>query len=72
MEKKHRKMIKGELYPPIPLKPVPKGREKASDSFYYIAVVMLVGVLLCLVLGALDYVSQDITPITTDRVEYFE
>ena len=72
MEKKYRKMRKGELYPPIPRKPVPKGTEESSGFLYYIAVMMLFGVVLCLVLGALDYVSQDMTPITTDAVEYFE
>ena len=65
---------KGELYPPIPRKPRPKETEKSQDSLYHIAVMILVGVLLCIVMGVLDHFSLDTTPTTdtTDTIEYFE
>jgi hypothetical protein len=71
---KYRKTKKGALYPPIPRKPVPKGIDESTDSLYHIAVMMVVGVLLCLLMGALDHVSQDTTPTTdtSGEMEYFE
>jgi hypothetical protein len=71
---KYRKTKKGALYPPTPRKPVPKGRDESTDSLYHIAVMMVVGVLLCLLMGALDHVSQDTTPTTdtTGAIDYFE
>lgn len=60
---------KGELSPPIP-----KKTEESEDSLYHFAVMMLVGLVLCLVMGVLDHFSLDTTPTTdtTDTIEYFE
>jgi len=71
---KYRKTKKGVLYPPIPRKPAPKGRDESTDSLYHIAVMMVVGVILCLLIGALDHFSQDTTPTTdtTSAMEYFD
>ena len=71
---KYRKTKNGVLYPPIPRKPVPKGRDESTDSLYHISVMMGVAVILCLLMGALDHFSQDTTPTTdtTGAIEYFE
>jgi hypothetical protein len=65
---------KGEQYPPLPRKPLPKETEESQDSLYNFAVMMLVGLVLCLVMGVVDHFSLDTTPTTdtTDTVEYIE
>ena len=74
MEKRDRKKKKALQYPAGPRKPSPSKREESADSLYYIAIVAVVGISLCLIMGAFDYVSQNTTPIadTTETIEYFE
>ena len=74
METKYRKTKKGALYPPILRNPVPKGRDESTDYLYHIGVMMVVGILLCLLMGVLDHVWQDTTPKTdtSGEMEYFE
>jgi len=71
---KYRKTKEGVLYPSIPHKPVPKGRDESTDYLYHIGVMMVVGILLCLLMGVLDHVWQDTTPTTdtSGEMEYFE
>ena len=64
MERKYYMAKNGELYPPIPRKPSPKGTNESTGSLYHIAVMILFGLLLCFVMGALDYVSEDMTPVS--------
>jgi hypothetical protein len=72
MERNHKK--KRILFPLVQRKPVQKATEESGDSLYHIALMILVGVMLCLVLGALDYVSEDTVPpaYTTEIIESFE
>ena len=74
MEKKYPKRKKGQPYPARPRKPLPKGTDESTDSLYHIAIAIAFGILLCLVMGTLDFVSQDTTPTTdtTETIEYFE
>jgi hypothetical protein len=74
MEKKYPKKKKGQPYPARPRKPSPKETAVSADSLYQIAIVIVVGISLCLFMGALDYVSQDTTPSADMRqtIEYFE
>ena len=74
MEMKNPKKKKGQHNPARPRKPSPKGTAESADSLYHIAIVILIGISLCLGLGALDYVLQNTTPTanTTETTEYFE
>jgi len=73
-EKNHPKKKKGQPYPAGPRKPSPKGIAVSADSLYHIVVVILIGISLCLFMGALDHVSQGTTP-TADMggtIDYVE
>ena len=74
MEKKFRSKKKARPFPAGQRKPSPKRTEESGDTLYYIAIVTVVGISLCLVMGAFDYVSQNTTPIAdiTETIEYFE
>jgi len=74
MIKKHPKKKKRQTYPAKPRKPSPKEKAVSADSLYHIAIVIVIGISLCLFMGALDYVSQDTTPTADMRntIEYFE
>ena len=74
MEKNYPKKKKAEFYSAIPSKPLRKGTEESADSLYHIVIAVVFGILLCLVMGALDFVSQDTTPTTdvTETIEYFK
>ena len=74
MEKTYPKKKKAESYSAVQSKPLGKGKEESADSLYHIVIAVVFGILLCLVMGALDFVSQDTTPTTdmTDTMEYFE
>ena len=65
---------KGEQYPPIPGKPLPKKTEDTQNSLYHYAVMMFVGLVLCLIMGVHDHLSPDTVPATdtTDTIEYIE
>jgi len=64
----------GESNPTIPRNPQPKGAGESSDSIYHVVFVILVGILLCLALGVLDFLSQETTSTTntTKMIEYRE
>jgi hypothetical protein len=74
MDKKYPKKRKGQPYPAKPRKPSQKETAVSADSLYHIAIVIVVGISLCLFMGALDYVSQDMTPAADMRetIEYFK
>ena len=74
MEEKYPKKEKEQPHPARPRKPSPKETSESADSLYYIAIVIVIGISLCLFMGALDYVSQDTTPATNIRqtIEYFQ
>ena len=73
MQKKYPKKERGLPFSAIPRKPLPKKTEESADSLYHIVIAIVFGVFLCLSMGALDYVSQDMTPTTdtTESIEYF-
>jgi len=74
MESKYSKKEMGPTNPSIQRKPLPKEKEASDESLYHIAIAIVCGLLLCLVVATLDYVSQETTPTTetTDTIEYFE
>jgi len=73
MGKKYPKKKKEQLYPTRPRKPSPRETSESADSLYHIAIVIVIGISLCLFRGALDYVSHDTTPTADIRetIEYF-
>jgi len=74
MEEKYPKKEKGQPHPARPRKPSPKEREESADTLYHITIVIIIGISLCLFMGALDYVSQDTTPTanTRETIEYLD
>ena len=74
LEKKYLEKKRGESYPTIPSEPQAKGADESSDSLYQIFFMILVGVLLCLAIGILDFFSQETasTNNTTGMVTYTE
>jgi|GEM_PF-3348441 len=74
MEKKYPKTKNRESRRPIRRKPLPKDPEESTDSLYHIAIAIIFGIILCLVMGALDHFSLDTTPTThrTGSIEYFD
>jgi hypothetical protein len=74
MEKLKYAKKKGKRNAPIPRKPIPRKTEESQDSLYHFAVMMLVGLVLCLIMGVLDRISQDTTPTTdtTNTIEYID
>jgi hypothetical protein len=74
LEKKYLEKKKGESHPTLPREPQAKGAGESSDSLYQIFFMILVGVLLCLAVGVLDFLSQEeaSTTNTTGMVTYTE
>ena len=73
MEEKYPKNKKAHKSSAIPRKPLPKKTEESADSPYYLVIAFAFGILLCVSLCVLDYVSKDTTPTTdtTQTIEYF-
>jgi len=74
MQKNYPKKERGLPFSSIPRKkPLPKKTEESADSLYHIVIAIAFGVFLCLSMGALDYLSQDMTPTTdtTESIEHF-
>ena len=74
MEEKYPKKERGQPQPSRPRKPSPKEREESANTLYHIAIAIIIGISLCLFMGALDYVSQDTTPTASKRatIEYLD
>ena len=72
--KKYLGKKRGGSNPTIPRNPQPKGAGESSDSIYHLVFMILVGVLLCLAIGVLDFLSQETasTTRTTKMLEYRE
>ncbi len=73
MEAKYPKRTKRQAHSAIERKPLPKETEPSADSLYHLVIAFAFGVLLCVSLCVLDFVSKDTTPTTdtTQTIEYF-